>query len=340
MRKYYRKIFISIILLLSVFFIGVIGYVIIEENLPILDAIYMTVITITTVGYSDSSISDDTSSRIFTMIIIIVGIGVFAYVVSSAMSFVIEGQLTDILKVRKMDKQIDNLENHYIVCGAGDTGIHVINELLKMKKGFVVIEQDEERINRILKSYEVLHIRGDATNDETLLRAGIERASGLITNLSGDKDNLFVVLSARELNPALRIVSKAVEEETLQKILKAGADEVIFPDAIGGLRMASVMIRPSVVSFLDVMLKDQDESTRFAEVTIKEDSELIDSTLMDAKIPQKTGLLVLAIQQAEENRFTYNPKPTTKFTLGDTLIVIGNIDQIQILKKIAKDPTI
>ncbi|MFQ6040938.1 MAG: potassium channel family protein, partial [Candidatus Poribacteria bacterium] len=161
----------------------------------------------------------------------------------------------------------------------------------------------------------------------------------LIASLSCDKDNLFVVLSARELNPDLRIVSKAVEEGAFQKIRKAGADDIIFPDAIGGLRMASSMLRPNVVNFLDVMLKHQDETTRFSEVTIGKDSEFIDSTLMDAKIFERTELLVVALRRAGENKFIYNPKPATQLKAGDILIVIGDINQIQKLQKLAKDPT-
>ena len=336
--KLYRNILISIILLLVVFFTGVVGYIIIEKNLSFLDAVYMTAITLTTVGYSDDRISTD-AGRIFTIIIIIVGIGVFTYSVSSAMAFIIEGQLTDILKKRKMEKQIEELKKHYIICGVGDTGIHVMDEFIKMKKTFVVIENDNERLQRVLQSYKFLYIQGDATNDEILLKAGVDKATGLIAGLSGDKDNLFVVLSARELNPALRIVSKAVEEGAYQKLRKAGADDIIFPDAIGGLRMASSMIRPNVVNFLDVMVKYQDETTRFAEVTIGEGSEFANSTLMDAKIPQKTELLVIAIQKAGENSFIYNPKQGTQLKSGDILIVIGNTNQIQKLQKLAKGPT-
>jgi len=336
--NFYRNILISIILLLVVFFIGIFGYIIIEKNFSFLDAVYMTAITLTTVGYSDDKITTE-AGKIFTIIIIIVGIGVFAYCVSSAIAFIIEGQLTDILKRRKMEKQVEGLKKHYIICGAGDTGIHVIDELIKMKKNFVVIEQDSERLQRLLQSYEFLYIQEDATSDETLLKAGVDRATGLIASLSGDKDNLFVVLSARELNPDLRIVSKAVEEGAFQKIRKSGADDIIFSDAIGGLRMASSMIRPNVVNFLDTMLKHQDETTRFAEVTIGEGSEFIDLTLKDAKIRQRTELLVIAIRKAGGNNFIYNPKPEILLNSEDTLIVIGDINQIQKLKKLAKDPT-
>ena len=337
--NFYRNILVSIILLLAVFFIGIVGYIIIEKNLSFLDAIYMTAITLTTVGFSDDGISTKTG-KIFTIIIIIVGIGIFTYGISSAMAFVIEGQLTGILKRRKMEKQIGELKKHYIICGAGDTGLHVIDEFIKMKQSFVVIEQDDERLQRILQSYKFLYLQRDATNDETLLKAGIDKATGLIASLSCDKDNLFVVLSARELNPDLRIVSKAVEEGAFQKIRKAGADDIIFSDAIGGLRMASSMLRPNVVNFLDVMLKHQDETTRFSEVTIGKDSEFIDSTLMSAGIFERTELLVLAIRRVAENKFVYNPKPATPLKLGDILIVIGDIKQIQKLQKLAKDPAI
>ena len=330
-----RNLILSIIFLIAVFFIGVIGYKIIEKNWSIADAIYMTVITLATVGYSDLGVSS--TGRIFTTILIVVGISIFAYSISTAVAFVIEGQLTDVLKRRKRQNQIEMLEKHCIICGAGDTGIHVIDEYITMRMDFVVIERDSERLKRLLETREFLYIEGDATNDEILIKAKIEKAYGLIADLPGDKENLFVVLSARGLNPKLKIVSKAVESGAEEKLRKAGANEVIFPDAIGGLRMASIMIRPTVVDFLDAMLRHSGGTTRFGEATIRENSELIGLSLVDAKILQRIGLLIVAIRNEDDGNFTYNPAPNTQLNQGDTLIVIGDVDQILKLKTFAND---
>jgi len=333
-----RNLILSIIFLIAVFFIGVIGYRIIEKNWSILDAVYMTAITLATVGYSDQGVSN--TGRIFTTILIVVGISIFAYSISTAVAFVIEGQLTDVLKRRKMENQIEKLENHCIICGAGDTGIHVIDEYITMKMDFIVIERDSERLKCLLEAREFLYIEGDATNDEVLIKSRIDKAYGLIATLSGDKENLFVVLSARGLNPNLKIISKAVESGTEEKLHKAGADEVIFPDAIGGLRMASMMMRPAVVDFLDAMLRHQGGTTRFGEAIIREKSELIGSSLVDANIQQRTGLLIVAIRNGKDGSFTYNPAPTTQLNQGDTLIVIGDVDQILKLKTLTNDRTV
>jgi len=330
-----RNLILSIIFLIAVFFIGVIGYRIIEKNWSILDAVYMTAITLATVGYTDLGVSS--TGRIFTIILIVIGISIFAYSISTAVAFVIEGQLTDVLKRRKMENQIEKLENHCIICGAGDTGIHVIDEYITMKMDFIVIERDSERLKRLLETREFLYIEGDATNDEVLIKARIDKADGLVATLSGDKENLFVVLSARGLNPKLKIVSKAIESGTEEKLRKAGADEVIFPDVIGGLRMASIMMRPAVVNFLDAMLRDKDGTIRFGEAIIRENSELIGSSLVNANIQQRTGLLIVAIRNGKDGSFTYNPAPTTQLNRGDTLIVIGDVDQILKLKTLTND---
>jgi voltage-gated potassium channel len=333
-----RNLILSIIFLIAVFFIGVIGYKIIEKNWSVLDAVYMTAITLATVGYTDLGVSN--TGRIFTIILIVVGISVFAYGISTAVAFVIEGQLTDVLKRRKMENQIEKLEKHCIICGAGDTGIHVIDEYIKMKMDFIVIERDSERLKRLLETREFLYIEGDATNDEVLIKSRIDKADGLVTALSDDKENLFVVLSARGLNPNLKIVSKAVESGVEEKLRKAGADEVIFPDVIGGLRIASIMLRPTVVDFLDIMLRHQGGTTRFGEATIRENSKLIGLSLVDANIQQQTGLLVLAIRSGYDGSFTYNPAPTTQLNQEDTLIVIGDVDQILKLKTLTNDQTV
>lgn len=336
-----RNLIVAIICIIAVFLSGIIGYRIIEKNWSFLDSIYMTAITLTTVGYSDyhSDYRISNAGRIFTILLIVVGIGVFTYSIGNAMALIVEGQLSETLRRKKMDNEISRMKNHYIICGAGDTGIHAIDEFLKMKSTFVVVEQDESRLNYLLESRDkLLYIQGDATDDEVLLKAGVERAAGLVTCLSADKDNLFVVISARPLNSKLRIVSKAIDDAARRKILRAGANEVIMPDFLGGLKLASLVFRPAVTSFLDIMLYEK-AVIRFSEAMISEGSQLLGTTLLDAQIPDRTELLIVAVQKAGDDNFIYNPKPTIELNLGDTLIVIGDVDQVRKLKKLAKDPT-
>jgi voltage-gated potassium channel len=208
---------------------------------------------------------------------------------------------------------------------------------MKTKSDFVVIELDMGRIEKFLISHpELLYIQGNATSDEVLIKAGVERAKGLVSALPSDSENLFLVLSAKELNPKLRIVSRAVEPAAGEKIKKAGAESVVLPEMIGGLRIASSILRPNVVSFLDIMLRQAGGTVRFEEVVVNEGSELVGSTLTQAQIPQRTGLVIIAIKSAENHSFIYNPKSDVKLNVNDALIVIGSPEQLVTLRKIAK----
>ena len=231
---------------------GTVGYLLLERDNPegewqLLDAIYMTVITLTTVGYGNMGMSD--AGRIFTLFLLTGGFGVFTYCVTIATAFLIEGQLQSFFRQQKMIRTVDKLLNHYIVCGLGDTGVHVLDEMLKAEVDFVGIEFEEDRLIHLSDTRDFLYLHGDATDDELLVRAGIERAQGLVTCLSRDQDNLFVVISARKLNPHLKIASKAVEDNSPGKLITAGADEVVLPDHIGGLRLASAYFNPSSWGF-------------------------------------------------------------------------------------------
>ena len=335
---YQRNVIIALVSLTFVFVIGVVGYSIIErDNSPdgwtVFDAIFMTVITLTTVGYGAENMSHE--GKIFTVFLLIGGFGVFAYSISVATAFIIEGQLQEIYRRRKMENAISKLSDHYIICGLGDTGVHALDELLQMEVDFVAIELEESRIKQLLETRDFLYVSGDATDDEVLIRAGIERARGLISSLSRDQDNLFAVLSAKQLNANLRVVSKAVEDNSPPKLLRAGAADVVLADQIGGMRLASRVMRPDVVDFLDIMLKRQ-ETTRFAESVIREESELIGLTLSEARIPDRTGLVTVAVRNLRD-RFIYNPAVNLKLELGYALIVIADNEQLQKLHKLTGD---
>ena len=336
--NYQRNVIIAIASLVTLFLIGIFGYTVIEggdspDGWTIFDAVYMTVITLTTVGYEDYDMSKE--GKFFTMVLLIGGFGVFAYSISIATAFIVEGQLQEIFRRRKMEKAINRLSNHYIICGIGDTGIHSLDELIQINADFVAVEYEEERIKHCLEARNFLYVHGDATEDEVLIRAGIERARGVITTLSRDQDNLFVVLSSKQLNPHLRVVSKAVEDTSPSKLVRAGADDVVLADQIGGFRLVSVVIRPDVTDFLDIMLKNQ-VTTRFAESVIQQDSELVGLTLNEAQIPNRTGLVVVAVRTGEKE-FVYNPSGRLTLDVENALIVIADNEQLQRLHKLTGD---
>lgn len=338
--NYQRKILIALLLLVILLVTGSIGYLITEKNNPggkweLLDAIYMTVITLTTVGYSNMGMSD--AGRIFTLLLLIGGFGVFTYSITIATAYLIEGQLQSFFRQQKMVRTVDKLSNHYIICGLGDTGGHVLDEMLKEAVDFVGIESDEDRLLHLADIHNFLYLQGDATDDDLLIRAGIERAKGLITCLSRDQDNLFVVISARKLNPRLRIVSKAVEDNSPGKLITAGADEVVLPDHIGGLRLASGILHPELVGFLENITQNR-QGARFAESVIQEDSPLEGILLKSAHIQEQTGLVVIAIHD-RYGTFHYNPPAEQELVTGDALLVIADQKQLETLHRLTGDPS-
>lgn len=336
--RFQRNVIIALVALVGLFLIGVVGYGLIEgghspEAWTVFDSVFMTVITLTTVGYGDEDMSQN--GRIFTVFLLIGGFGVFAYSITLATAFIVEGGFIQVLRRRKMESGLAKYSNHYVICGLGNTGVHALDELLRMEEQFVAIECEDARIQNLLDSRHFSYVCGDATDDEVLIHAGVKRATGLITCLSKDKDNLFVVLSARELNSDLRIVSKAIDDNTPPKLLKAGAADVVLSDQIDGMRLASRAVRSDVVDFLDTMLKCQ-QVTRFSESVIRERSELIGLTLSQARIQDRTGLVTMAVRN-RQGEFIYNPGGTLKLNLGSALIVIADNEQLEELNKITGD---
>lgn len=226
-----------------------------------------------------------------------------------------------------MEAEINKLKDHIILCGIGEIGRHIVREFLKTQIPFIVIEKDEERLKQMGKIGGFLYIEGDATDDHVLLRARIGEARGLVTALPQDRDNVFVILTARGLNPNLRIVSRVVEEESRVKLVKAGADDTVSTNFIGGLRMASVMIRPTVVSFLDKMLRAGGDDVRVAEAKVPPDSAIVGRSLGEAGIYKETGLIVIGIARGES--YELNPGPDTRLLGGDGLIVCCSVEQLK-----------
>ena len=327
LRHYYQsrqQVMVALGLLLLLPILGALGYSAVE-GWSFLDAIYMTVITLSTVGYGEIQ-PLSTPGRIYTILLIVISFGIVGYGVTNLVSFIMEGELRKIIQGKKMDKRIAKMSNHIIVCGGGNTGRYVAEELIKTETEFIILERELAVIEALGELGEIHYIHGDATEDTTLKLAGIERAKGLISALNDDKENTFVVLSARSLNPNLRIVARNIDESNIGKLEKAGADHVLTPNAIGGFRMASLMIRPSLIQFFDAMLNDRNAIIRLEDLKVDNFKSLIGSTILESDIRSKTGLLIIAIKHIQ-GEFEFNPKPHTVIRTGDVLLVLGTREQ-------------
>ena len=294
-----------------VFLLGVAGYSYFGgDDYEVLDAVYMTMITLTTVGYGEViDLSHNPGGRVFTSILLVVGVGSFVYFFSNLTAFMVEGNLDRILWRRRMRRSINALENHYIVCGASRTGQHMIQELLETERPFVLIDNDEIAARALVedlgKHFPI--VVGDATDDEILRHAGIDRATGLCAALSSDKDNLVIIMTARMIRSQLRIVARCTDQKIHHKLRRAGADAVVSPNMIGGLRLVSELIRPNAVSFLDTMLRDKEKRLRIEEVHLREGAQAIGRTLGQLRADDIEGLLVIAVRAEGTEAWTFNP---------------------------------
>lgn len=299
-----------------------------------MDCLYMTVISITSVGYGEVlDITGNVPAQLFTMLLITFGMGIILYGISTFTALIVEGELSGILRRNKMEKQIKKLNDHYIICGGGETGHHALDEIVKNKEAVVLIEHDEDNIERCRSTLEdLLYVKGDATEDQNLLTAGIERAAGIIICLPSDKDTLFVTMSARMLNRKIRIISRMVDQSQEAKLKTAGASGIVSPNFIGGLRMASEMLRPTVVDFLDSMLRSSQGQLRIHQLVITSTSSLGGKSIIESGLKDKFNLLVLGAKlPAQEIEF--NPPPNTILNQGMTLIVMGDVNNIAKAKK-------
>jgi voltage-gated potassium channel len=332
-----KRLIVSLSIFLFVFLIGVTGFKILGgQEWSVLDSIYMTAITIATIGYGEvHDLSAHPAARTFAIFFIIICLGTIAYAVSSITAFVVEGELKNILGRRKMEKEIAKLQNHFIICGSDETARTVIQEMLLTQKKFVVVESSKEKLEELAELGPILSIQDDPSEDSVLLKAGIERAKGVICSLATDEANLFVTISARSLNPQIRIVAKGLDLQSHKKIVKAGADSVISPSYIGGMRMVSEMIRPAVTTFLDMMLRERDRVLRFDEVTILHGSPLVGKTIEESGIEEKTGALLVALRRGGAKAFDFNPSKHTRIQENDVLVFIAAPEMIQELEKIS-----
>lgn len=297
----------------------------------------MTAVTLSTVGYGDLlGVEHKPLAAWYSMALILMGMGVVLYSVSVVTAFILEGKLAELVLRHYIERKAARMKRHYIICGAGQTGIHVIEEMEALGQDFIVVDQSSETLHEVRHRFPRLSILiGDATNDEVLEKAGIRKARGLIATLSNDKDNLFLAVSARLLNPDLQIISRAVDLSMADKLKKAGANYVVSPNMTGGVRIALEIIRPHVVSFVDELLRGRGSDMHFDEYVIPDEGPFGGRRLRDCRIPEKTGLTIIAYSHdGREGNWVFNPGADLELRAGGVLLFIGNQSQHNLLEKL------
>ncbi|MBA3702860.1 MAG: potassium channel protein [Rubrobacteraceae bacterium] len=328
-----RRVQSAVLALVIITAVGVLGYMILE-GWSFTDALYMTVITLTTVGYREVRVLD-ASGQLWTMLLLITGVGTLFYAAVSSVELVVEGTVRGYFGRRRVKTAIGRLNGHYVLCGYGRVGRQVARELAADDVPFVIVEHDQDVMEECLaEGY--LALLGEASDDEVLEEAGILRAGGLIAAVDTDADNVFVVLSARKLNPKLHIVARASSDESAAKLEMAGADRTLSPYAVGGRRLASLATQPLVVDFLDVVTRgEKGIEFRLEEFSVPEDSTIAERTIGELKIGERTGAIVLAFRTPEGN-FDTTPSADDRLHAGDTLIVLGSRGQIERLEQLMR----
>lgn len=324
-----KKLLFPVLILLILLFSGIFGYMFIE-GWSFLDSIYMTIITLSTVGYGEVH-NPGPGGRIFTILLIFFGVSSIAYIVGLVAETLVESEIRSIFGRRKLGKKMRSLKDHYIICGYGRIGRIICEELERKSIPLVVIEKDEQ-VRQQLELAELLYIDFDATEEEALIEAGIERAKGLVAVVSSDPENVYICLTARGLNPRLYILSRAEDEGTERKLLQAGANTVILPYRMGGRRMAQAIIRPTVSDFLESAIHDRSFGLDIEETIVGEDSDLNNRTLVESGIRQQMDIIIIGIKQ-KDGTMIFNPSSQTEIQSGDILIAMGRNKDLETLRK-------
>ncbi len=337
MSKEFRNIYIASVFLLFIFLAGITGFILIE-NYSLPEAIYMTILTMSTVGFGEVK-PLSTHGMIFTVILIVLSLGIFGYFVTSVTRIFIDGDYRKALKIYYKNKKLKKLKNHIIVCGFGRNGKKAVNDLLEINKKVTVIENNVEIINdetnrEIFKNKNLILLNGDASNEETLLKANIENAKAVLTTLPNDAENLLIVLTARDLNKNLKIISRVSDEHSFKKLKRAGADNIIMPDIVGGARMAKLITEPDIVEFLELIMLREGQDVNLEEISCDDlASCFVNSTIADLDVRRKTGANIIGLKQ-KDGSYLFNPNGDIELKKEDKLFVLGTVEQVDKLKSL------
>jgi voltage-gated potassium channel len=320
---------VALFLFMMILAFGTFGYHLIEE-MPFFEAFYMTIITVSTVGFSEIKQFSE-AGRVITIIVIVTGIGAGTYTLGQLTKAFVEGELRAIFGRRKLEKNISRVKNHWIVCGFGRIGKIICDELAAEGIKFVVIELDTEKTKDLDDKY--LYLNMDARDEETLEAAGIKNAKGIVTAVYSDADNVFITLTAKGLRPDIFVLSRASEQGNEGKLLRAGASRVMSPYQIGGSRMAQVLKRPTVMDFIDSAMMKSEFGLSLEEAVVGAKSELAGKTLLENNMRRDYGVIIVAIKRAT-SEMIFNPVPTDKLEAGDVIVVIGKDEELKRLSKV------
>ena len=325
------KLLQPLVILLIIFLSGIVGYITIE-GFSLLEAFYMTTISVTTAGFTEVRPLSD-MGRIFTSLLLIISWGAFAFAITRITQYIINGEVNKYFKTRRLMRALEKLNHHVIVCGYGRNGQQAAQTLGYHSQAYVVVENNHEVMERITEEHPgLIYIMGDATDDEVLKRAGIHRAKALITTLPTDANNVFIVLSARSLNPGVQIISRASEGSSYAKLVKAGANNVIMPDKIGGTHMATLVSKPDVIEFIDYLSGAEGESIHIESVSYSQlPTDMQGKTLNKIMAWKKTGVNCIGIKDAE-GKFMISPPEETIIDKGMKVLVLGTKQQIEDMK--------
>lgn len=330
--RLFSKIYFAIFLLLVIILSGILGYMLIE-GWTFFESFYMTITTVSTVGFGELK-PLSASGQFFTAVLIVMSFGTFAYALTSISKYLLEGEYRIYFKDYQMNKEVEKLEGHVIVCGYGRVGTQAVSELIAHNKKYVIIEESKELLDSFRAKKQHLFLEGNATSDDILIKSQIENAQALITTLPSDADNLFVVLSARELNPKLKIISRASQASSIRKLKIAGASNVIMPDSLGGAHMASLVITPDVIEFLDHITIQGNSKINLEEITFENIPESYkNKTIASILQDFETGCNIVGYK-TPEGEFIVNPKPSILLVPGSKLFVLGQPEQINQINKI------
>jgi voltage-gated potassium channel len=325
-----RQLKISLLALLLLISLGTLGYMLVE-GWRFLESLYMTVITLGTVGFQEMHPLSD-PGKVFTILLIIFGVSVIGYTLGKLAQVMFEGQIQHFLGRQKVEKQIESLKDHYIICGYGRIGSLICREFAAKPVPFVVVENSLGVLEK-LETERYPYLRGNATEDDTLLRAGIKRAKGLISVVTSDTENVYITLTARGLNPALFILARAGEEGSDVKLKRAGANKVISPYHIGGNRMAQAVLRPNVVDFIEIATGREHLDLQMEEICIPEHSRFAGENLLSSGFRKETGVIIVGIKKAA-GKMVFNPDSRSRIEAKDTLIVLGESSAVQKLERL------